>query len=230
MRGHFSEDSLLAGRILHSLRHPPLRIKNIQDLGRLYETKVWIPLNDLDAVLDEIHHVIHLLSTLETYTDAVIAVKFYIIAWRTLSDVFAKLVNAVFDLGIDEQDIDLMTIFRNEHVKQSGLPEILEKYRAKIRHGDFSRLRNDIVHRGILRDPGLEAINSRLVRLKLLRLFDEAQAAEESKAIESDLHDYLLSKQSEFTGHSRDTIAMLEEMIGHLDTIVKTKLDSIRSN
>jgi hypothetical protein len=174
--------------------------------------------------------VIHLLSTLETYTDAVIAVKFYIISWHTLSDVFAKLVNAVFDLGIDEQDIHFVTIFRNDHVKKSGLPKILEKYRVKIRHGEFTRLRNDIVHRGVLRDPGLKAISSRLGRLKLLRLFDEAQATEESKAIESDLHEYLLSKQSEFTSHLQDTTAMLEEMIGHLDTIVKTKLDSIRSN
>ena len=81
---------------------------------------------------------------------------------------FARLVNAVFDLGIDDRDVDLMMVFRNEHVRKSGLPGILARYRTRIKHDDFRRLRNEIVHRGILGDSDLVEIGNRLTHVRLL--------------------------------------------------------------
>lgn len=225
MRGHFALESTLAVKILRSLRHPSQPITHLQDWGGLYEVKVWFPLKDLDAVVDEIRYLIELLPNLETYTPAMIAVKFYIVSWCTLSDVFAKLVNAVFDLGIDDRDIGLMMVFRNEHVKKSGLPEILARYIARIKHDDFSRLRNDIVHRGVLKDPELERISARLTHIGLLELFETAKAEEELREVGSDLKACLLRKQTEFTHHLSDTVTMLDEMIEHMVTIFDAKLE-----
>jgi hypothetical protein len=162
---------------------------------------------------------ITLLSTQQSYTDAVIGIKFYIISWCTLSDVLAGFVNTVFDLGIDKKDINLTMVLRNKHVSKSQLPYILSKYNSKIRYSHFSKTRNDIVHRGVLDDSELAAIKRHIHRVGLLELFGDPSVAVEQSQIAANLREYLLKKQVELTTHLSDTVAMLEEMIEHCSDV-----------
>lgn len=91
-------------------------------------------------------------------------------------------------------------------------------------------MRNDIIHRGILKDPDLGPIRDRLARLELLSLFDPSDADAEAEAIRVDLQNYLLQKQSEFTQHLQATIALLDEMIAYLQPSVENKITLARGD
>lgn len=230
MKKFFARESTLAKKILRSLRHPSYPINHVKNVKDLYEAKIWFALNDLDGVVNELWHIIKLLPNIETHAHAVIAAKFYIVTWCTLSDVFAKLVNAVFNLGIDEKDINLMMTFRNEHVKKSDLLKIFNKYKTKIKHDEFKSPRNDIVHRGILRDPELERIGEMLSYIDLLQIFDTTETSKILEKIKSDLKNYLLQKQAEFKNHLEETLTMLNEMIEYMVIIFdkKSKLEKLK--
>jgi hypothetical protein len=106
---------------------------------------------DLIELLQEAHACVHIRLLL----------KLYHVGWGTLSDMTAILIDEVFDLGNDEKDIDLGRVRKNRHVKSSGIPEVLAKHAKAIEHDRFTQARNDIVHRGWLNDPELNALGQR---------------------------------------------------------------------
>ena len=218
---HHSKSSLTQ-KVLRSLK--PQDIRQGSDEGA-YKTRVLLSLMELENIIAETERQIELLPTLNDYYDAVATVKSYFISWCTLSDMLAALVNVVFNLGIAKRDVTLRLVLGNEHVKKTRIPDIFKQHKQKIKTSYIRGTRNEIVHRGILNDADLESIRARLDRLVLLAVFGEEQE-DETRQVELDLQDYLLSKQDEFTRHLSDTLEMIKEVEEYLSNVFDRTVDS----
>jgi hypothetical protein len=220
VKQRFSTDSEIALWLNASSMAMSFDASDIESVQDRYETKVRLALQDLDALLDEIDRLLRLMSTLKTYSEAIIAVKFYVISWCTLSDVMAKLINVVFDLGIDDRDINLMMLLRNAHVRPSGLSDLMSKHQSDLRVGYYTELRNDIIHRGILSDSDTQDLNSKRTRSRLIQILRKNEAKKEQRRFDADIKEYLRNKQSEFRKHLQATVVLLDEMIRCLSPVV----------
>lgn len=187
-----------------------------------YEIRVFMASAELKNLFEELFYVIALIPKAISFPELTAVLKLYIISWVSLSDVLASVLNAVYDLGIDEQDIEFGAILRNAHIASSELPAIVKKHTKSIRHGEFKRMRNNIVHRGKLAEDALLSIHTDFLMGIMNRLGgftdDEAlkaaatQAAREEARVEDRVRQLMEAKQIEYRQHLDDTKAFLREI------------------
>ena len=123
-----------------------------------YEQRVFAACMALFDTNDAIKHALRFLRNAASPQELIVVVKMYVISWSSLSDVLAALINEVYQLGYASQDIELSAVLRNRRVIHTELPPLIRGYAGPLRVSHFSRLRNDIVHRGILRDPRIDEL------------------------------------------------------------------------
>ncbi len=61
-----------------------------------------------------------------TIDQLILSIKYYVIAWSTMIDVTASLVNIVFNLGIAAGDVNLRLVTGNKHVRGTEVFAILQ--------------------------------------------------------------------------------------------------------
>jgi hypothetical protein len=187
-----------------------------------YEIRVFMASAELKNLFEELFYVIALIPKAISFPELTAVLKLYIISWVSLSDVLASVLNEVYDLGIDEQDIEFGSILRNAHIVASEIPAIVKKHAKSTRHGEFARLRNNIIHRGKLNDDALLSIHTDFLRGIINRVGgftdDEAvkaaatQAAREEARVEERVRQLMEAKQIEYRQHLDDTKALLQEI------------------
>jgi len=79
-----------------------------------------------------------------TIDHLILTIKFYIISWATITDMIAALINKVFDLGFENQDVKLDLVLRNKQVRQSNVSAIFDSTRNMISFGRFKKHRNAV--------------------------------------------------------------------------------------
>jgi hypothetical protein len=126
------------------------------------------------------------------------------------------LLNEVFQLGIAKQDLSFETVLRNSHVARTKIPSILKKHVKSVRHGEFQRLRNDIVHRGKLDLAELEEIQTCLVELQLVGIFEPEQVTAARADLTKRIREFSGARAAEFRAHLSSTVIMLNEILVEL--------------
>lgn len=236
----YSYNSDLSRKILRKLRKPEYTqlINQPKKLLELQEIKIWYELSHLDDMLKQLNYQVNFLLQAKDYNEIVVAIKFYIIGWATLSDMLAKFINIAFDLGIDDKDLNITMVLRNSHIRETDLPQIIKSYSRKLQHGIYLKLRNDIVHRGILIDSDLEHIREQRDTFELTEMlkgifsisdnqnhsseFDNYMSDGKTRNINlSDeinciLKEYQTNKHSELAKHLADTVSMLDDIIKYI--------------
>jgi len=190
-----------------------------------YEPQVLEQHTRLSKLISELRHQVKMLRTIDSFVAVRSHIKLYIITWHTLSDVVANLVNKVYKLGIADKDVHLTMVLRNSHIAATELPKLLQKHQSAVRYSEFSRLRNDIIHRGVLRDERLDEIygtaNSLTLRddprFQAFRIpTAPAPTAHEFSENESALQTYLKNKIDELSAHLTATEDMLIDFMSEL--------------
>ena len=199
-----------------------------------YELRVHSRAFDLAAAFEELEHLLELLQRARTFQEISLVIKLYIIGWVALSDVFANLINEVFDLGYAEQDIQFGVILRNRKIRSSAIPDVVKRHGKLIRYDDYVKRRNDIVHRGRLEDPELMDVRGEVLTAVVMKTIkvnrnDAAAVAAASReaAMEvnaaSKMQELLRQKKAEFAEHLTATRAMFTEVAPFLIERVKVQ-------
>jgi len=118
------------------------------------------------AFLD-FRHLLSLVSRAATVNELSLLLRLYAVSWITLSDLAANVINAVFDLGYAERDVDLSAILRNGHIRDTQIPSIVKRHGPQVRFAYWADLRNNIVHRGRLLDDDFLALERVWIDLAL---------------------------------------------------------------
>jgi hypothetical protein len=149
--------------------------------------------------------------------------KFYVIEWATFSDMTAVLINNILNLGIADQDLHLSMILRNEHVLRSPIPSIFKKYAAGLEHQKYSKMRNDVIHRGQLNDPEIQELEKDWNKLESSRhsfFQNEHISDDEYKARSRELtnrnFELGAKKQQEYRTHYSKTLLAVTEILKQL--------------
>ncbi|GEM_PF-4369893 len=188
-----------------------------------YEGRVWWTLCRMNLLDDEILTLLKRFGRHQTTIDVSIALKFYIISWCTLSDVTANLISAVFDLGTADQDVTFAAVMRNAHVQTSPVPAILRKHKARVRHDEFRKKRNEIVHRISWADGELGKLEWELMEAVALGFEDRAKSRAALEAVYVSVDAYRLTKQAELQVHYQDTMVMTGELMQALAVVFERK-------
>ncbi|MEA2164310.1 MAG: hypothetical protein QOK37_2437 [Thermoanaerobaculia bacterium] len=169
------------------------------------------------SLFEELEHTVDLLTRVQSFPELSAVLKLYVISWISLSDLLARLLNDTLDLGIAELDVKFDAIIRNEHVRRSGVPEIVKKYAKAIQYNHFRKLRNNIVHRGKLDDIELATIRidwfRTAAKANVLRdvewaanvALTETNVAERAQAL-------IAKRQAEYREHLGVTFSFLNEI------------------
>lgn len=176
---------------------------------------MWASLSAMDDVANELRHDVDTLTSHAEVATAVMAAETYIVTWCTLAALVASFISRAFDLGLDDEDVSFTTLMRTSHVKNSEILEIVKTHRSKVQHDHFSRLRNDIVHRGRLNDATLIGLWDRLRGLDLMKMLGQ-DVSEEREQILSELVIYLSGLQLEFDKHLESTLVMIDELVEYV--------------
>jgi Cthe_2314-like HEPN len=150
------------------------------------------------------------------------AMKLYVISWQTMLDLLARLVNAVFDLGIADRDVTVRLVFTNNHVRSTSIPEILAAYGKALPIQDLRNRRNDVVHRGRIPDPDVQqllkernVLDSRRSPLAIPRISEE-EYKEGRSQLQVGLNAMAKEKQDSWEQVHRQTIVMISAIAGEL--------------
>lgn len=145
--------------------------------------------------------------------------KPYVIAWSTLLDLLAYLINEVFDLGIAEKDVKLQLSLNNRHVQNSRIPQVIKEYENASVLRDLKKRRNDLVHRGKIPDVDIEKmlaernmIDSRRYSLFKMNPISEEEYKAEKSLFQEKLWALGKQKQEVWEKHREQTIVMLSEI------------------
>jgi hypothetical protein len=185
------------------------------EMDRLY--------GEMRSALDEFTGRNSFLFRILTIEHLATVMKLYVISWHTMLELLARLIGVTFDLGIADRDITLRLILNNDHVKSSRISGILQEYEKALLIKDLRKRRNDVVHRGKIPDPDVEAMlqqrntidSHRYSLLKLTPISDE-----EHKKRRSDLQERLgalAETKREMWGNVHEqTLAMTSEIAREL--------------
>lgn len=120
---------------------------------------------DFDEIFSELHEIMQGLEgqkiaffTYFRLENLILIYKNYYILLGTINDLFASVLNIVYDLGIDEKDVKSSLVLNNKHVKESGIQSILQKYQKLIDYDKSIKYRNDIAHRNIINDKEIKGL------------------------------------------------------------------------
>jgi hypothetical protein len=136
------------------------------------DERVFRRCSDVNTALQELRHVLHLIRHADELADLRMLLKLHTVAWSSLADVLAGVINEVFDLGYAERQVDLGALLQNRHVKAAGVPDIVKRHSKAVESKRFSILRNDVVHRARLDDPELELLEKAEFEIMLAAAFD----------------------------------------------------------
>lgn len=200
-------------------------------------------LSEIDEIEREINSVLKRLGVsgdsfiLKSYSieELVIGVKHYLIAWSTMKDLMANLVNASLDLGIHENDLSFGMILRNEKVKKSNIPTVCNKHSKTINVSYTDKQRNDAIHRGKLLDDKINEYRSRYSGLFATRysLLNTDPITDDEfnnglKELNRELVDLVKVKTEEYTSHFERTLELNKELAIELAQLSAQNLANVR--
>jgi len=156
-----------------------------------------------------------------------VAMKLYIISLLTIMDLLARLVNVVLDLGIADRDVRQPLVFRNDHVKATRIPRLLEDHKKTVDLDNLRQWRNDVVHRGKTPDPEVSQAlkdrnaldSSRYSLLKADPISDDEYRKSKSR-LQARINDLAKQKQESWRVIHRKTMDMTTEIASELATAV----------
>ena len=158
-----------------------------------------------------------------TVEELILSVKSYVISWATLVDMLSGLINKVFDLGLADVDVKFDLILRNKHVINSDLREIFDNYRTTLDMKAMKSHRNEIVHRGMIKDQevisfykGRNALQAK--RYSFLRTdhISEEEYKNESAQQTKELFDLSARKKAYYEAHYKATLEMIDKALACL--------------
>lgn len=130
---------------------------NLKVLGEIDELE-----REIKAVLGKLGVAVNVLfSKAYSIEELVIGIKQYLIAWSTMKDLMAILINTSLDLGIHENDISFGMMLRNQKVTKTDVPTICGRHSNKIDVPYTDKQRNDAIHRGKLLDDEINEFRNR---------------------------------------------------------------------
>jgi len=151
------------------------------------------------------------------------AMKLYVISWHTMLDLLARLVNAVFNLGIADRHVTPRLVLGNDHVKATRIPGILEAYEKALPVKDLRKRRNDAVHRGKIPDPDVEQLLKERNRLDshrysplTLSSISEEEYKNATSALQARLNVIAKEKQAVWEQLHEQTVAMTSAVASEL--------------
>lgn len=183
----------------------------------------------LSEAYGELEHIVAELTRSAWFRHIRVLLKMYAIGWMTLSDVVANLINEALGLGYHEKDVEFGAILRNEHAVRAGLPALVKRHAKLLRHEHYSRIRNDVVHRGRLSEPALEEVEKMWSTLVLEKAFEDirrtrnpeeaAEAANADPTLHSAIRTFVATKAADLTIHlaaTRTFLIELDELLAHV--------------
>jgi hypothetical protein len=191
----------------------------------------------LEEAYAELQSIVDKITVTDRLADLRLHLKLYIIGWSTLSDVTAVLLNGAFGLGYADQDISFGAILRNRHIQRSSIPAIVGRHASSLQHARYSKLRNDLVHRGILGDTELNDVEARWFarfaeNVRNSTAQSEAdqdgpadvavEAANADQNTIADLQAFTRSKATELRIH----LAATEQFLGEIDAAVAAEINA----
>ena len=154
-----------------------------------------------------------------TVEQLTIALKLYVIAWVTLLDMLAGLINKSFDLGFADRDVNFDLLLRNQHVQNSELL-VFKKHAERLDLKKFKQHRNEIVHRGKILDTEIKAahVNRNVLDSKRYSLLNQTHISDEEYKKESaeqtaQLFELAAQKKDFYEAHYRMTLEMVSELL-----------------
>jgi hypothetical protein len=212
----------------------PETVKNDPKWAVRFVMANMIATGEIDDIENEIKRIIENLGVtnnffhFKTYSieELVLDVKHYLIAWSTMKDLMATLINISFDLGIHESDISFGLLLRNEKVQNSRIPEICKQFSKKIDISKTDKLRNDAAHRGKLEDDQINDYQNQQNRLfaerfSLLReaLISKEEFDKKIQELNAKLPALVASKKKEYSDHFHLTMTLNKELAAELAKI-----------
>lgn len=167
--------------------------------------------------------------------ELILAVKMYLIAWFTINDLTARLINTVFDLGIHESDVSFGTITRNRKVANSKIIETFKKYQKELNIDDTVRARHDAVHRAKITDPELKELKAKRNRIESQRYswlakkrISEDEYNKQKEEFYKELKKTADSKKKYYRDHYDRSVTLLAELATHLARVAFDNLNEKR--
>ena len=205
----------------------PKRIELLEaEAGDYYEPKVTTQHHRIDLMRSELHHQISMLTAVDSFVAARCHLKLYIVTWCSLSDVTAALINEVYELGIDEKDVNLTMILRCARVKKTKVGAVFQRHKKAVDFDKYSEKRNDIVHRGILNEEVLKEIFGRANSNAVREAMGHSIPSDWAYRSELELKEFLRHKRTELDGHMDATESMLLELLVELAKHVAERIPS----
>lgn len=183
----------------------------------------------LSEAYGELEHIVAELARSGWFRHIRVLLKMYAIGWMTLSDVVANSINEALCLGYHKKDVEFGAILRNEHAVRAGLPDLVKRHAKQLRPEHYSRVRNDVVHRGRLSEPGLEAVEKMWSGIVLEKAFedirrtrtpdDAAGAANADLTVRAAIQTFVATKVADLQIHlsaTRTFLIELDELLANL--------------
>ena len=155
-----------------------------------------------------------------TVEQLTIALKLYLIAWATLLDMLAGLINKSFGLGFADRDVNFDLLLRNQHVQNSELPVVFKRHAERLDLKKFKQHRNEIVHRGKILDAEIKTahVNRNILDSKRYSLLSQTNISDEEYKKESaeqtkQLFELAAQKKEFYEAHYRLTLEMVSELL-----------------
>lgn len=208
--------------ILRRMRHPGLAKKTAR-ISDIYEARLWFKLDNLRDIDNEMRHVLARLTRSKKLLQYSVSVKMYYISWATISDILAAILNETFDLGIPEKNLNLAMVLENRHVSKSPINEIKRKYTRLLKHSEFQKIRNDIIHRGELSILAYHEFRDQASRFALNNILNLEITRDERQKYLSGLTSLLHTTAKSLREHYSLTVEMLNEIFGALHSVIKIK-------
>jgi len=188
-----------------------------------YEIRVFMAAGEIVSSFEELEQVVQMLPRITTFQELSALLKLYIIGWMSLSDMAANLINEVYNLGYAERDVEFNAMLRNRHVRSTSIPELVKKHGTSVRHEYFSKRRNDIVHRGKLRDlelthlgvewsRALLAATHGIDRSDLSAMEAASHRAAAACNLRTRMSELVAARSKEYTQHLESTRALLTDL------------------
>ena len=170
-----------------------------------------------------------------TIDEIALTVKSYLIIWSTIIDLVARLINAVFDLGIHDSDISFGMVIRNTKVKQTKIPNICRDYQKSLNIDQTNRSRNDAIHRGKLADEEIVALKGKRNKIESMRYsllaterITDEEYKKEIKLFYSELKVLIENKKTQYREHYDMTVSLISKLANELARIVFSYLSEKR--
>ena len=184
-------------------------IDTIVEMGDVHE-EICTILNDFNGTTYDRFKIL-------TIEQIILYTKFYVIEWSTLMDMISKFINYGFNLGIAESDLNFGLIYRNEHIRQSELGEIIKEYQQKLNITEYNKKRNDIIHRGIVIEDEIKKLRDKwdLLNGKKYGLIPNNRISEkeynrECKNLYKENFEIGMIKQKQYFEHYKKTVEFIE--------------------